>query len=100
MVKTVQQTQIFPDKDKGDISAGDAVRSKFNGWSLYKYLNQPGVSDPKDVTFNDYNKTVTSDDLINPTANRIITYAGNLDSLGVNYNHYDFFINSAFWSNS
>jgi len=88
--KTVQQTQIFPDKDKGDISAGDAVRSKFNGWSLYKYLNQPGVSDPKDVTFNDYNKTVTSDDLINPTANRIITYAGNLDSLGVNYNHYDF----------
>ena len=74
----------------GDISAGDGVRSKFNSWSLFKYLNQPGISDPKDVAFNDYSKTVTSDDLINPTANRIINYAANLKSLSVNYKHNDF----------
>ena len=88
--KNAIQSQIFKSKDSGDMSAGDAVKSKFNGWSLYKYLNQPGITDPKDVVFNDYNKTVTNDDLINPTANRIITYTGNLDSLSVNYSHYDF----------
>jgi|TARA_B110000908_G_scaffold103550_1_gene121940 hypothetical protein len=87
--KTLIPSQKF-EAASGEIHAGDGVRSKFNGWSLFKFLNQPGISDPKDVTFNDYSTTVTSDDLINPTANRIINYAANLTSLSVNYKHNDF----------
>ena len=87
--KTLIPSQKFEAKD-ATISAGDGVRSKFNGWSLFKYLNQPGITSPKDVTFNEYSKAVTSNDLINPTANRIINYAANLTSLSVNYKHNDF----------
>ena len=87
--KTIQ-SQVFNDKDLGDIHAGKAVRSKFNAWSLFKYLNQPGVTDPKDVTFNDYNKTITNDDIVNPTANRIIQYTDNLDSVSCSYSPRDF----------
>ena len=80
----------FDDKDKGYVSAGLGVRSKFNAWSLFKYLNQPGVTDPKDVTNNGYSRTITNDDIINPTGSRIVTYANNTDSLSFNYSVSDF----------
>ena len=80
----------YPQKDGADISAGDGVRSKFNAWALFKYLNQPGVIEPKDVIYGGYNRTVTNDDIINPSAARIITYANNTSSLSFNYSPRDF----------
>ena len=62
---TLIQSQKFEDKDKGSIHAGMGVRSKFNAWSLFKFLNQPGVTDPKDVTNHGYNKAVVNSDIIN-----------------------------------
>lgn len=81
----------YPQKDgMPDISGGDGVRSKFNAWALFKYLNQPGVIAPKDVIYGGYNRTVTNDVIINPSAANIITYANNTDSLSFNYSPRDF----------
>ena len=87
---TLIQSQKFEDKDKGSIHAGMGVRSKFNAWSLFKFLNQPGVTDPKDVTNHGYNKAVVNSDIINPTAKRIIVDAMMKDSLSYNYSYADF----------
>ena len=84
------QSQKFEDKDKGSIHAGMGVRSKFNAWSLFKFLNQPDVTDPKDVTNHGYNKAVVNSDIINPTAKRIIVDAMTKDSLSYNYSYSDF----------
>ena len=84
-------SQKFEDKDKGFISAGFGVRSKMNAWSLFKYLNQPGVVSPKDVINAGYNRTVSNVFNTNPSASAICAFAEHMtNSMSFNYSPQDF----------
>jgi len=79
-----------PDKD---INMGDSVRSLYNKWSLHNYNNRAsGVAGEQDAYLN-YNKTVldgNDDNILNPTARRIVNYSQEQGGIGYSYKFGDF----------
>lgn len=79
-----------PDKD---INMGDGVRSLYNKWSLHNYNNRAsGVAGEQDAYLN-YNKTVldgNDDNILNPTARRIVNYSQEQGGIGYSYKFGDF----------
>lgn len=72
---------------------GPGVRSLYNKWSVHNYNNRAnGVTGEKNA-FNYYNKAVTdgdSDNLLNPTARRIVNYSQEHGGIGYSYKFGDF----------
>jgi len=74
------------------IHEGTAVRSYFNKWTLFKYKNISGLSAESQGSevSNKYSKVVNSLESTAPTANNIVQYADNIDSLAFKYSLTDF----------
>ena len=72
---------------------GPGVRSLYNKWSVHNYNNRAnGVTGEKNA-FNYYNKAVSdgdSDNLLNPTARRIVNYSQEHGGIGYSYKFGDF----------
>ena len=75
------------------LNLGEAPRSLFNKWSLHNYANMAkGVADGKNMIAN-YNKAVTEgndDNILNPTARRIVNYSQEQGGIGYSYKFTDF----------
>lgn len=75
------------------VNLGEAPRSLFNKWSLHNYANMAkGVADGKNMGPN-YNKAVTEgndDNILNPTARRIVNYSQEQGGIGYSYKFTDF----------
>jgi len=74
------------------IDMGDGVRSLYNKWSLHNYNNRAGgVADETD-SYTHYNKTVVNgdDNILNPTARRIVNYSQEQGGIGYSYKFGDF----------
>lgn len=70
-----------------------SVRSKSNAWSMLNYRNYAGGTVYGNPAYNNYNKTVLAgdeDNILNPTANRIVEYSKVNGGLGFSYNYRDF----------
>lgn len=85
------------DKSKGrEISAGLAMRSAFNDWTLYKYFNQPGITaDNMNSFYKEYGQAVLGGDMNNspildPSAKKIVEYSKSVPSKGFVYKLSDF----------
>lgn len=80
------------DKSKGrTISAGLAMWSSFNDWTLYKYFNQPGITaDNMNSFYKEYGQAVINKNILDPSARNIIEYANELPSKGFKYKLTDF----------
>lgn len=79
-----------PDKT---IEGVKSVRSKSNAWTLLNYRNYADGTTYSNPKYGDYNKTVLhsdKDNILNPTAKRIVQYAGNNGGLGFSYSYRDF----------
>ena len=91
---TALETRTFKAKDPDkDINMGPGVRSLFNKWSIHDYNNRAtGVAGEKNA-YQNYNKAVTSgndDNILNPTARRIVNYAQDHGGIGYSYSFGDF----------
>ena len=75
------------------VNLGEAPRSLFNKWSLHNYANMAkGVADGKNMGPN-YNKAVTEgndNNILNPTARRIVNYSQEQGGIGYSYKFTDF----------
>ena len=92
--KKALETRTFKAKDPDkDINMGPGVRSLFNKWSIHDYNNRAtGVAGEKNA-YQNYNKAVTSgndDNILNPTARRIVNYAQDHGGIGYSYSFGDF----------
>ena len=92
--KTALETRTYKTKDPDkDINMGPGVRSLFNKWSIHDYNNRAtGVAGEKNA-YQNYNKAVTSgndDNILNPTARRIVNYAQDHGGIGYSYSFGDF----------
>ena len=79
-----------PDKD---INMGDGVRSLYNKWSLHNYNNRAGGVANETDAYTNYNKTVLDggeDNILNPTARRIVNYSQEQGGIGYSYKFGDF----------
>ncbi len=79
-----------PDKTIEGVST---VRSKANAWTLLNYRNYSGGTTYSDPDVNQYNKTVIDsqkDNILNPTAKRIVEFSNNNGGLGFAYSYRDF----------
>ena len=75
------------------IHEGEAVRSYFNKWTLFKYKNISGLSEKSQGSeVSDRYSTVvnSTSPYIAPTANNIVQYSENIDSLAFKYSLTDF----------
>ena len=75
------------------IDEGEAVRSHFNKWTLFKYKNISGLSENSQGSevSDRYSTVVNSNSpYIAPTANNIVQYSQNIDSLAFKYDLTDF----------
>ena len=89
-LKTRAYTVTDPDKT---IPGVDAVRSKSNAWTLLNYRNYSGGTIYGNPEYGKYNKTVLHSDkenILNPTAKRIVEYSANNGGLGFAYTYRDF----------
>lgn len=78
---------------KKEINAGESVRSLFNKWSLHTYKNTAKGTQRGKNDYENYNKTVmdgNDDNILNPTARRIVQYSQDNGGLGFNYTFSDF----------
>ncbi len=78
---------------KKEINAGDGVKSLYNKWSLHSYKNTAKGTQRGKNDYQNYNKTVmdgNDDNILNPTARRIVQYASDNGGLGYNYSFSDF----------
>lgn len=79
-----------PDKD---INMGDGVRSLYNKWSLHNYNNRSGGVANETDAYTSYNKTVLDggeDNILNPTARRIVNFSQEQGGIGYSYKFGDF----------
>jgi len=79
-----------PDKTIEGVST---VRSKANAWTLLNYRNYSGGTTYSDPDVNQYNKTVIDsqkDNILNPTAKRIVEFSNTNGGLGFAYSYRDF----------
>jgi len=76
------------------VSEGQGVKSLYNKWALHNYKNT-GTGSPRGTdAYKNYNKTTLSggseDDILNPTARRIVEYASGNGGSGYSYSFSDF----------
>lgn len=86
------RTYKIKDPEK-EINAGDGVKSLYNKWSLHSYKNTAKGTQRGKNDYQNYNKTVmdgNDDNILNPTARRIVQYASDNGGLGYNYSFSDF----------
>ena len=87
------RTYEIKDGNPDKVNSGPGVKSLFNKWSLHAYKNtSTGTADSKE-DYKNYNKTVfdaESDNVLNPTAKRIVDYCGDRGSSGFSYSYSDF----------
>jgi hypothetical protein len=79
--------------DEATIPGVDSVRSKANPWVLINYRNYAGGTAYSSPKYKDYNKTViqnNKDNILNPTAKRIVEYSNTNGGLGFAYSYRDF----------
>jgi len=95
--KTLVQSRKYkaPEGDSRTegIHEGEAVRSHFNKWTLFKYKNISGLSENSQGSevSDKYSTVVNSTSpYIAPTANNIVQYSENIDSLAFKYSLTDF----------
>jgi len=72
---------------------GPGVRSLYNKWSIHNYNNRANGAAGEKNAFNYYNKAVSdgdSDNLLNPTARRIVNYSQEHGGIGYSYKFGDF----------
>ena len=75
------------------ITGVNSVRSKSNAWTLLNYRNYSGGTTYSDPRYEDYNKTVMhsdKDNVLNPTAKRIVDFSQKNGGLGFTYSYRDF----------
>ena len=88
------KSRAFEVKDPDKTIPGvESVFSKTNAWAMLNYRNYAGGSMFGDADYGNYNKTVMfgdEDNILNPTANRIVEYAASNGGLGFAYNYRDF----------
>ena len=89
-----KSSRAYEIKDPSKTITGvNSVRSKSNAWTLLNYRNYAGGTSYSDPKYADYNKTVIHADrnnILNPTAKRIVEYANSNGGLGFAYNYRDF----------
>ena len=76
-----------------EIPGISTIRSKSNAWTLLNYRAYSGGSVYGDVDYDQFNKTVIDaekNNILNPTANRIVEYSSTNGGLGFSYNYRDF----------
>ena len=80
------------DNNPESIDLGHGVKSLYNKWSLHSYKNLKGGTAKSKDDFRKYNKTVDGgdDDILNPTAARIVEYCSNNGGSGFSYSFSDF----------
>ena len=86
------RTYRTKDPDK-DFNQGPGVRSLYNKWSLHNYNNRATGTAGEKNAYLHYNKAVTSgndDNILNPTARRIVNYSQDQGGIGYSYKFSDF----------
>ena len=86
------RTYKTKDPDK-DFNQGPGVRSLYNKWSLHNYNNRATGAAGEKFSYLHFNKAVTSgndDNILNPTARRIVNYAQDQGGIGYSYSFSDF----------
>ena len=86
------RTYKTKDPDK-DFNQGPGVRSLYNKWSLHNYNNRATGTAGEKNAYLHYNKAVTSgndDNILNPTARRIVNYSQDQGGIGYSYKFSDF----------
>ena len=86
------RTYKTKDPDK-DFNQGPGVRSLYNKWSLHNYNNRATGAAGEKFSYLHFNKAVTSgndDNILNPTARRIVNYAQDQGGVGYSYSFSDF----------
>lgn len=80
-------------KPSEEINQGDGVRSLYNKWALHSYKNHTGGSPTSTDDYTTYNKTVfanNEDNVLNPTAHKIVEYSHKVKSSAYSYSYSDF----------
>lgn len=75
------------------ISGVNSVRSKSNAWALLSYRNHAGGVTEDDPKYSDWNAATVytdQDNILNPTANRIVEWSQNHGGVGFTYGYRDF----------
>ena len=89
----IKSRTFKPGEGEPDVNLGEGVRSLYNKWSIHNYNNRAGgVSGGKDA-YASYNKAITQggeDNLLNPTARRIVNYSQENGGIGYSYKFQDF----------
>ena len=92
--KTTIDSRTYKTKDPDkEFNQGPGVRSLYNKWSLHNYNNRATGTAGEKFSFLHYNKAVTSgndDNILNPTARRIVNYAQDQGGIGYSYKFIDF----------
>ena len=87
------RTYTVKDGNPEEVSSGPGVKSLFNKWSLHAYKNtSTGTVDSKN-DYKNYNKTVfdaETENVLNPTAKRVVEYCSSRGSSGFSYSFSDF----------
>lgn len=88
----VAQSMKYEVEDGKLVDSGQAVRSYFNKWSLFKYRSFANGSSVNDSNFdvNAYRTADVNRYTLNPTANNIVNWCRDNGSLGYSYNFSDF----------
>ena len=76
-----------------EIAGVNSVRSKSNAWALLAYRNQAGGVTKNDPKYGDWNAATIykdQDNILNPTARRIVNYSQNNGGVGFTYSFRDF----------
>lgn len=75
------------------ITGVNSVRSKSNAWALLSYRNHAGGVTEDDPKYSDWNAATVytdQDNILNPTANRIVEWSQNHGGVGFTYGYRDF----------
>lgn len=78
--------------DAQTINIGDAPKSRFNSWNLFRYKSMVlnNFSDSAPVNVEDYSKAIVNESVLNPTAKKIVEWSQENDSLAYSYRFEDF----------
>ena len=90
---TAIKSRAYEIKDGPKVDGVDTVRSKSNAWTLINYRNYSGGTKYMSPKFKDFNKTVmdsNKENVLNPTAKRIVNFADTNGGLGFAYSYRDF----------
>lgn len=80
-------------KPSEEINQGPGVRSLYNKWALHSYKNHTGGSQTSTNDYENYNKATfagNEDNVLNPTAHKIVEYSSGINSAAYSYTYSDF----------